>query len=161
MKARAAVILIVVAVAAVAFVVMRYPGAKGKAPAAPSPRPTAVKRAATPREAVTRYVESLYQKDFRSAYERLSARSREAHPYERFVKLAQSGEATDLDLAEATQGEEQNGRVVVSVPITEDPAEAAFTTVKEDGDWKVVFIGGAPWFPYPDEPAKTEGAGEG
>jgi hypothetical protein len=38
----------------------------------------------------------------------------------------------------------------VSVPVEEDPAEAAFTAVREEGRWKVVYIGGAPWFPYPE-----------
>ncbi len=161
MKARVAVVLIVVAVAVVAFVLLRYPGAKRRGPVAPAASAPTVKRAPTPRQAVMWYVEALYRNDYKSAYERLSARSREAHPYEDFVKLAESGEATDLDLAQATEGPEQDGRVVVSVPIPEDPAEASFTTVKEDGDWKVVFIGGAPWFPYADEPGETKRAGEG
>ncbi len=161
MKARVAVLLIVVAVAVVIFVVLRYPGVKRPSPAKPATPAPAVKQALTPREAVTWYVEALYRADYKSAYERLSARSRELHPYEEFVRLAESGEATDLDLTQATEGPEKEGRVVVNVPIPEDPAEASFTTVREEGDWKVVFLGGAPWFPYADEPSETKRTGEG
>jgi hypothetical protein len=151
MKARLAVILIVVAIAAVAFAVLWFPSARR--PAA-SGRPIVVQRsqtgAATAREAVVWYVEALNRKDFRAAHDLLSARSKEAHPFEDFVARAEAGGGPSLDLAAAREGEEENGRVVVSVPVAEDPAEAAFTAVHEEGRWKVVYIGGAPWFPYPE-----------
>jgi hypothetical protein len=151
MKARLAVILIVVAIAAVAFVVLWFPSARP--PAAPGHAPLAQRSqtgAPTPREAVVRYVEALYQKDFRAAHDLLSARSKEAHPFDDFVARAEAAGGPSLDLAAAREGKEENGRVVVSVPVEEDPAEAAFTTVREEGRWKVVCIGGAPWFPYPE-----------
>jgi hypothetical protein len=151
MRTRLAVILIVVAIAAVAFVVIRFPTPRRPAPPAPAPRPKPQAAAATPREAVVRYVDALYEKDFRAAYELLSTESRQVHPYDEFAQLAESGGSTSLDVAGAQEGPETNGRVVVSVPVEEDPAEAGFTTVKEAGGWKVVYIGGAPWFPYPEQ----------
>lgn len=151
MKTRLAVFLIVVAIAAVAFVIVRFPSARRPAPSPPAPAPKAQAPAASPREAVVRYVEALYKKDFRGAYELLSAQSKQIHPYGEFAELAQSGGATSFDLAGAHEGEENNGRVVVSVPVEEDPAEAGFTTAREADGWKVVYIGGAPWFPYPEE----------
>jgi hypothetical protein len=125
------------------------------APAPPRPAPVAQP---SPREVVTSYVEALHRKDYRAAYALLSARSQQLHPYEGFVKLAESAGAADLDLGAAREGEEKDGRVVVSVPIVEDPAEAAFTMVRESGRWKVVFIGGLPLFPYADEPAPAGGS---
>ena len=114
-----------------------------------------VVRAATPVEAVVVYVEALYRKDYGTAYGCLSADSQEAHPYEGFLARAETGEATNFDLAAAQAGEEVAGRVIVRVPLVEDPAEAGFTTVREGGNWRVVFIGGEPWFPYPEEPSRA------
>jgi hypothetical protein len=151
MKARLAVILIVVAIAAVAFALLWFPSARR--PAAPSPAPIPQRPqagAATARQAVVGYVEALYRKDFRAAHELLSARSKQAHPFADFVARAEAGGGPNLDLAGAREGKEENGRTIVSVPVEEDPAEAAFTAVREEGRWKVVYIGGAPWFPYPE-----------
>ncbi len=156
MKTRLAVILIVVAIAVVAFVLIKFPGPRK--PAAPAPAPTGAKpqpAAASPRAAVSLYVGALYKKDFRAAYELLSIESRQVHPYDEFAKLAESGGAASLDLAGARESAEADGRVIVAVPVEEDPAEASFTTVRQEGGWRVVYIGGAPWFPYPEqEPAK-------
>ena len=152
MKTRLAVILIVVAIAAVACVVILFPSPRK--PAAPPPPAGGTKpqlAAATPREAVARYVGALYKKDFRAAYELLSVESRQVHPYDEFAQLAESGGATSLDLAGAREGTETDGRVVVTVPVEEDPAEAGFATVKQEGGWRIVYIGGAPWFPYPEQ----------
>jgi hypothetical protein len=158
MRTRLAVILIVVAIVAVAFVVIRFPAPRRPATPAPAPAPKPQAAAATPRDAVVRYVGALYKKDFQAAYELLSTQSRQVHPYDEFAQLAQSGGTTSLDVSGAQEGPETNGRVVVSVPVEEDPAEAGFTTVKEAGGWKVVYIGGAPWFPYPEE-EKSGGKG--
>ena len=95
-------------------------------------------------------IQALYREDYRRAYELLSARSQAAHPYDDFVKRAESGGSANLDLEAAKAGEEAEGSVVVTVPIVEDPAEAAFTTVREGGGWRVVYLGGAPVFPYPE-----------
>jgi len=155
MKTRVAVILMVVALAAVAFVIVRFPGPKRPvSPPAPAPIPKPVVSAATPVEAVVLYVEALYRKDYETAYGCLSAASQGVHPYEEFLGRAETGEAANLDLAAAEVGEEVGGRVMVRVPLVEDPAEAGFTTVREGENWRVVFIGGEPWFPYPEEQSR-------
>jgi len=158
MKTRVAVILIVVAVAAVVFVIVRFPGPERPvSPPQPVPLPPEpVVQAATPVEAVVVYVEALYRKDYETAYGCLSAASKEAHPYEQFLERAESGGATNFDLAAAEAGEEMGGRVLVTVPLVEDPASAGFTTVREEGNWRVVFIGGEPWFPYPEGESRDE-----
>jgi hypothetical protein len=156
MKARVAIALFVLILAALVFIYVRYSGPESPPlppPPAPSPAPPPVPdgAATTPEEAVVLYVDALYRKDFEEAYERLSSESREAHSYEEFLERAETGEATNYDLGAAEAGEEIDGRVIVTVPLVEDPASGGFTTVKEDGDWKVIFIGGEPWFPYPEE----------
>ena len=147
MKTRLAVILILAAAVVVAIVLIRFPAPES------TPPPSAVRPPApvpsTAREAVVAYLEALYRKDFRAAYEHLSSGSREAHPYDEFLKLCEKGEATNFDLAAAEEGPVEEGRVVVTVPLVEDPAEAGFTMVNEEGRWKVVFTTGVPWFPYP------------
>ena len=156
MKTRVAIILMVVAMAAVAFVIVRFPGPERPVPVPePAPPPKPVVQAATPVEAVVLYVEALYRKDYETAYGCLSAESQQAHPYERFLARAETGEGTNFDLAAAAAGEAVAGRMIVRVPLVEDPAEAGFTTVEEGGNWRVVFIGGEPWFPYPEEQSRS------
>jgi len=149
MKTRVALILVVLVVAVAVFLIVRLPRTEVPAPV-PAPEPTPPPAAAeTPVEAVVAYLEAIYQKDFAAAYEHLSAPSREEHPYHEFLQLCDKGEATNFDLASATAGPPEDGRVMVTVHMVEDPAEWGFPTVKEGEGWKVVFIGGAPWFPYP------------
>ena len=156
MKTRVAVILIVVALAVVAFVIVRFPGPERPvSPPVSAPPPKPVVRAATPVEAVVVYIEALYRRDYETAYGCLSDASQGVHPYEDFLRRAETGEATNLDLAAAEVGEEVEGRVTVRVPLVEDPAEAGFTTVREGENWRVVFIGGEPWFPYPEEQTRS------
>ncbi len=160
MKTRVAVILIVVAIAAIAFAILRFPGPRRPTPSPPPPpSPEPVPGAATPVEAVVLYVEALYRKDYEAAYGHLSSASQRAHPYEEFLDRAETGQAANLDLAAAEACEPVESRVTVTVPLVEDPAEAGFTTVKEAGGWKVVFIGGEPWFPYPEEDLNQTGRG--
>ncbi|MFB3881809.1 MAG: hypothetical protein ACE149_11130 [Armatimonadota bacterium] len=154
MKARLSLVLIAVAIAAVVFVVLRFPGAKQ--PSAPPPAPPAPASPAgpaTPTAAAIGYVEALYQKDYQKAYELLSTRSQAAHPYNDFVQRAERGGSANLDLEAAKAGEEVNGSVTVTVPMVEDPAEASFTVVREADGWRVVYLGGAPMFPYPEPDA--------
>lgn len=156
MKTRVAVVLIVVALAVVVFAIIRYPHAPIQTPVAPPPPPPVSVpevTAASPTEAVVLYVEALYRKDYEEAWEHLSLPSRQAHPLEEFLERAETGEATNFDLAAAEAGIEKGNRVLVAVPLVEDPASAGFTTEREGEGWKVVYIGGEPWFPYPeDEP---------
>jgi len=151
MKARVAMIVVVVAIAVVALVMMRKPAEEGpSSPAVPPENVEPVAVASTPEEAVILYVEALYRGDCEFAYGQLSSASRQAHPYEEFLERAVEGAAPQFDLGEAEVGAEKDGRVIVTVPLVEDPAAAGFTTLREDGGWKVVFIGGEPWFPYPE-----------
>ncbi len=156
MKTRLAVVLIIAAIAVVVVAVIRFPGPRRPSPPTPAtpdkPQPTA----STPREAATRYVRALYDRDFEAAYGLLSTQSKQVHSLDEFARLAESGGSASLDLSSVQESPESNGRVVVSVPVEEDPAEASFTTVKEADGWKVVYIGGAPWFPYPEEQPKED-----
>jgi hypothetical protein len=123
----------------------------------PAPPPPVARRlsdppmapAASPREAVVSYLEALDRGDHRNAYACLSAASRQAHPYQEFLKLCEKGEATGHDVAAARELPAGEDRVTVMIPLAEDPAEASFVTAREAGGWVVIFIGGAPWFPYP------------
>ncbi|MDH4178952.1 MAG: hypothetical protein OEV33_00460, partial [Armatimonadota bacterium] len=54
-----------------------------------------------------------------------------------------------LDVESAAEHRANRDRVTVTVSMLWDPAEASFTTVRQDGAWRVVFIEGKPWFPYP------------
>lgn len=150
MKKRLALILVLAAAVAAAVLVFSF-----RAPKLTPPPPVAVpvpehhSPALTPREAVGVYLEALHKEDFRAAYEYLSADSREAHPYDEFAQLCGKSRGPTYDLASAQEHPAEDDRVTVTVPLAEDPARAGFTTVREDDGWKVVFIGGAPWQPYP------------
>jgi len=150
MKTRVAAILVLVAVIVVAVIIIKFPSPQAPSseppagPATPPPTPAA----GTPTEAVVSYLEALYGDDFLTAYGLLSEASREAHSQEEFVELCERGAVTNYDLESVREGSPEGNRVIVNVPLAEDPAEAGFVTVEEDGDWKVVFISGAPWFPY-------------
>ena len=39
--------------------------------------------------------------------------------------------------------------MVVMVPMVEAPAAASFNLVREQDQWRILFAGGSPWFPYP------------
>jgi hypothetical protein len=161
MKTWVSIILVLAALVLVTFALLRYPAyhrpAEAVTPPEALPASEPVVGAATPNEAVVAYVEALNRKDYRAAWEDLSQKSKETHPYDEFVDRAETGQSTDLDLAAATEGKEHNGQVIVTVPMVEDPAEAAFTTVEEPSGWKVIYIGGEPWFPYPTPGAEVPG----
>ena len=152
MKTRLALIAVLLAVAAVAFMLVRCPTPKPPPPPRPQPEPPPP---STPQAVVVAYIQALEQRDFPAAYRHLSARSRELHPYQGFAAQCEKGAGPTYDLTAARllpptapqpAGEDQ---ATVIVPLLEDPAEPSFTTVREDAAWKVVFIGGLPWSPYP------------
>jgi hypothetical protein len=150
MKTRVAAVLVLVAVIVVAVIVIKFPSPQAppsEPPAGPATPPTPA--AGTPTEAVVSYLEALYGDEFLTAYGLLSEASREAHSQEEFVELCERGAVTNYDLESVREGSPEGNRVMVNVPLVEDPAEAGFATVEEEGAWKVVFISGAPWFPYP------------
>jgi hypothetical protein len=150
MKVRLALFLVLVAAAVIAVAVWRFPGPRP--PARPvAPRPSAPAKPSTPApEAVQAYLQALGKKNFRAAYGRLSQASQQAHSYQDFVARCEKSGVPSYDLAQAKEKPGEGGRAVVTVPIAEDVAEADFTLVAEGGEWKVVFIGGAPSFPYPE-----------
>jgi hypothetical protein len=153
MKTRVALLAVVLAVVAVTLllVFIRRPAPRPQvASPPPAPRPIAP-QASTPEAVVVAYLEALQREDFATAYELLSGGSQEAHPYEEFVSQCEQGGATSYDLSAALEAvmTEPDHRATVTIPLVEDPAEATFTAVREEGGWRVVYIGGAPWFPYP------------
>jgi hypothetical protein len=148
MKTRVALLLLLVAAAMVIAAILAFPGLRPAAPPRPVPRPVP-QAEADPRQVVAAYLGALEKKDFSVAYGHLSQGSRKAHPYDEFVRLAERSGAPAYDLAAAEEKRGEEGKVVVAVPLSEDVARASFTMVKEGGSWKVVFIGGAPSFPYP------------
>ncbi len=150
MKVRLALFLVLVAAAVIAVAVWKLPSPRPPARPAP-PRPSApAKPSLSASEAVQAYLQALGKKDFHAAYSSLSQASQQAHPYEDFSARGEKSGVPSYDLAQAKEKPGVGGRVVVTLPIAEDVAEADFTLVTEGGEWKVVFIGGAPSFPYPE-----------
>lgn len=147
MKIRLGLLVLLIAVAIVVVAILRYPISQPPAPPAPpaSPRP----QPSSPTQVVRAYLTALEKKDFRAAYSHLSKESQQAHPYQEFASAAEKSGVPSYDLAGGEEKPGEEGRVTVTLPLTDDPAEAGFTMVKEGEAWKVVFIGGAPAFPYP------------
>jgi hypothetical protein len=155
MKTRLAAGLALIAVAAVIALVLAPDPLKPAAPL-PPPQPRPAVPQASARDVVVAYLEALYRKDYRAAYDHLSADSRRAHPYHEYLDLCERGEITDFDVEAAYEKHTGAGATVIAVPLAEDPAEAGFVAVREGGEWKVVFIQGVPWFPYAaTEPGPT------
>lgn len=151
MKTRRVLILVLMAavvVAAVAVITLRKPK-QPSPPPSPPPAPQQHPQATGPTEAVVAYLKALSSDDFRAAHGYLSAESQVAHPYDEFVALCQESKGPSLDLGSASEHPADSDRVTVTVSMLWDPAEASFTTVREEGAWRVVFIEGKPWFPYP------------
>jgi len=146
------VLLVAVAAAATAIIKLRAP----KPQPMPMPRPSVPTtpaqqqpEAAAPLDAVVAYLNALASDDFGLAYQYLSAESRAARAYDEFAALCAERKGPSLDVASARQHREDEDRVTVAVPMLEEPGEAPFTTVREQGSWRVVFVQGSPWFPYP------------
>lgn len=147
MKTRLALLFLLIAAAVVVAAILRYP--MSQPPPAPAPTPPPKPQSSSPTQVVAAYLGALEKKDFLAAYRHLSSASQQAHPYEEFVSLSEKSGVPSYDLAGASEKTSGEGRVIVTVPLVEDPAEAGFTLVREEGAWKVVFIGGVPSFPYP------------
>lgn len=146
-----AIVIGVIVIGGVIAARMIHPARISPDGAVSKPAAPAKLAAQTPRAAVLQYLDALGRKDYQAAYEMLSNASRQAHSLAAFSRQVARGHAS-LDTAKAREGPEQEGRVVVTLPLLEDVAEAGFTTVREDNTWRVVYLNGAPWFPYP-EPA--------
>jgi len=147
MRIRLAVALLLVAAIVVVIAIVKFPGPRSAPP--PGRTPSRVQQAptASAQQIVIEYLQWLEKKDFRAAYGRLSKASQQAHSYEDFVTLAEKSGIPNYDIAAAREKTEGT-TASVTVPLAEDPAEASFAMVREDGAWKIVFIGGVPAFPY-------------
>lgn len=149
---RIAAALLVVAAVVVIVAVVRLPSPPPGAPSQPAGssrgRPPTPTRG--PAEVVLAYLQALDRKDYRGAYQHLSRRSQQAHPYAEFEEACTRAGLPSYDLGAVREKPGERGdQVTVVVPLSEDVAEASFATVREESGWKVVFIGGAPGFPYP------------
>lgn len=146
MKMRLALLIVAVALVAVIWAMLRFPSVK-PASKPPHPKPPA----ASPREVVHDYLTALEQKDYAAAYALLSRESKEVHSRAEFGALADKYAAPSLDAAAGVEQAVEEGRMVVMVPMIEDPATSSFTLVKEEGEWRILFRNedGSPWFPYP------------
>ncbi len=146
MKARVALLIVVAALAAVVWAIVKFPSAKPP-PKPPLPKPAS----AAPLEVVQDYLSALERKDYDAAYGLLSKESQKVHSRDEFAALAEKYAAPSLDAAAAVEQSAEPGRAVVMVPMVEDPATSSFTLVKEEGEWRILFRnqGGSPWFPYP------------
>ena len=145
--------------AVVAFMVVVAAAAAGLTwylmrPVTPPPPPPPPPPAATlpkteeAKDAVVAYLKALGDGRYRAAYKLLSEESRAAHSYEQFATQARRVHIS-YDLAAITHLRRRDaGHVTITVPQAEDPAPGAFETVWEDGQWRVIFLGGNPWFPY-------------
>jgi len=144
-KTRVALLLLLLAAVLVVLAIVKFPRP------APTVRPAAPQAAPqiTPAQVVVRYLEALDRKDFRAAYSHLSAASRQAHPYDDFVALAEKSGSPSYDLSAVLEKPGEAGQTTVTVPLTEDPAEHGFSLLKEQNAWKLVFMGGVPSSPYP------------
>ena len=120
-------------------------------PLPPPPPPKPVATLPNPQEAraaVVTYLKALGDGRYQVAYRLLSEESRAAHSYEQFAAQARRVHIS-YDLAAITHVQRRDaGHVTITVPQAEDPAPGAFEAVWEDGQWRVIFLGGNPWFPY-------------
>jgi hypothetical protein len=148
MKARLAVFLLLVAAAVVIIAVLRLPVRRPGAVV--RPRPQRGPAAAGAKQVVIAYLRALQKQDYRTAYAHLSARSQGAHPFDSFAQDCQKAGFPSLDVEAAQEKTSEGGGTTVVVPMVEDPATAGFTMVREKGEWKIVFVKGSPWFPYPE-----------
>ncbi len=149
MKALVAVVLILLAVGIVLGVMYFHPAPKPPPPRVSVPKPAKVTAPlASPSETVKTYLGALYEKNYRTAYNQLSAASQQAHPYDEFVKLNEEKGMTQFDLTSAKQEAGGEEEAVVSVSVKEDVAQHGFRLVQEEGVWKIVFLKGTPSFPY-------------
>lgn len=148
MKARLAVFLLLVAAAVVIIAVLRLPVRRPPPAARPRPHPGPV--AAGAKEVVIAYLSALQKQDYRGAHAHLSAGSQAAHAFDSFARECEKAGFPSLDVEAAQEKAGEGGGTMVVVPMVEDPATAGFTMVREKGEWKIVFVEGSPWFPYPE-----------
>ncbi|NIM04356.1 MAG: hypothetical protein GTO55_00845 [Armatimonadetes bacterium] len=95
------------------------------------------------------YVRAIYAEDYQTAYALLSAESKRRHSEEAFAREAKAAFVLyDLEEARAESRGEDAAEVVMALQQEEEPGAKAFSVVKEDGEWKIVYYEGKPLFPY-------------
>ena len=151
-KAITAILLLAVAAAAVVLGMRYYPGEQpvsGTRLAAPVRPVLRSEEAQSPADTVVSYIQALEEKKYETAYRLLSKPSQEKHTYDDFVAQVEKTGVTEYDLASARLKERQGERATVEVQLREDPSSAGFALDNEKGEWRVVYVGGIPSFPYP------------
>ena len=147
MRARLAIVLLLIAIGLVLAVVFLVPVER---PALQPTRPTSPKIAIEPpTEVAMSYLSALEAKSYQTAYGYLSRDSKRKHPYDEFASLCETKGITAYDVRTAREERGEDGSVTVAVQLKEDVATAGFRMVREEGGWRVVFIGGIPSYPYP------------
>lgn len=100
-------------------------------------------------DTVREYVGLLEKGKYAEAYELLSEDSRKQHLLSEFEELGKQGMPSfDLSSAVITM---KNDSATVAVQQVEDPATHGFVLVRESKAWKIVYRGGSPGSPYPDD----------
>jgi hypothetical protein len=118
----------------------------------PSPPPEPPTRdARAPADVVKAYLEALESKQYRVAYQALTADSRSRHSLAEFERAAgEPGPVYDLDRVDVVESQGAGPEEAhVSVGIAEDPAVQTFTLKREDQAWRIVFKSGSPATPSP------------
>jgi len=124
-------------------------------PATPTPASPAVERPVQPStrnalvvSTIKQYLAALREHDYAAAYELLSRDSQSIHSRASFEQQGKQGMPLyDLETARVTINGNQADVVIQQL---EDPATHDFHLVREDGEWHVVYRGGAPSQPYPE-----------
>jgi hypothetical protein len=102
-------------------------------------------------DTVGRYLDALHAGDYSAAYAMLSRDSQSQHTREDFVQQAKRGMPNfDIKTARTPIVKGDTASLVLSSP-EEDAKSHAFHLVLEDGQWKIVYLGGGPGQPYADQ----------
>jgi hypothetical protein len=103
------------------------------------------------KQAVTNYLNALYDQNYTGAYALLSADSQSKHPEKEFKRNAAAA-SVSYDTAKAKAQSEGADRikVIVEMQAEEEPGAKAFVLTKESGQWRIVYTSGTPFSPYAD-----------
>ena len=100
-------------------------------------------------ETVRDYLTLLEREDYAGAYNMLSSASKDYQVLSAFEMLGKQG-MPSFDLKSATVTVTGNTAKVVLQQV-EDYATHGFHLVREDKTWRIVYRGGSPGSPYPDD----------
>ena len=100
-------------------------------------------------ETVRAYLSSLEKGKYAVAYDMLSEESRKQHLLSDFEQMGKQG-MPSYDLSSAVITMQSDG-ATVKLQQLEDYATHDFLLVRENKVWKIVYRGGSPGSPYPDD----------